>query len=320
MNFLTLYAIPIKTLKQESHRLNTSKPTGQKPALLSPKTSIPNTDSWFEVPDEFTFSVSNSISLRVYADTRPMNLKIADLEKGLILMLDGVELVGEGIGFGVPIIRDAKNTFFSGTSRVLVSQQNGIFRIRKEYSMDRVSRETLGNARLENRKARVLIDYLSALYQRHRYLRFLSLKDLTSRLGIRARFVSVPSIGKVIVTYEVVDRKIRVHVDFGSISADEVETLFVLNEQSSAYFRTYLDSDGSRFFDDRIGAWEDVTAEWASVLETQRNVGFRLRKVANSVLCRGRESLRGSMDWIGLDYELARGTRIFEYEIDLLGA
>jgi hypothetical protein len=99
-----------------------------------------------------------------------------------------------------------------------------------------------------------------------------------------------------------------------------MEALFVMNEQSSAYFRTYLDSDGSRFFDDRIGAWEGVAAEWASVLGAQRNVGFRLRKVANSVLRRGREFLLGSMDWVGLDYELARGTRIFEYEIDLLGA
>ena len=249
-----------------------------------------------------------------------MNLKIADLQKGLILMLDGVELVGEGIGFGVPIIKDAKNTFFSGTSRVLVFQQNGVFRIRKEYSMDRVSRETLGNARLENRRARVLIDYLSALYQRHRHLRFLWFKDLSSRLGVRARFVSASSIGKVIVTYEVVRRKIRVHVDFGSISADGVEALFVLNEQSSAYFRTYLDSNGSRFFDDRIGAWEDVTAGWASVFGTQRNVGFRVKRVANSALRRGREFLLGSMDWVGLDYELAPGTRIFEYEIDLLGA
>jgi len=249
-----------------------------------------------------------------------MNLKIADLQKGLILMLDGVELVGEGTGFGVPIIKDGKNTFFSGTSRVLGFQRNGVVHICKEYSMDRVSRETFGNARLENRKARVLIDYLSQLYQRHRHLRFLSLKDLTSRLGIRARFVSVPSIGKVIVTYEFVDRKIRVHVDFGSVPTNGLKALFVLNEQSSTYFRTCLDSNGSRFFDDRIGAWEDVTARWASVFGTRRNVGFRLKRVAGSSLRRGREYLLGSMDWVGLDYELARGTRIFEYEIDLLGA
>jgi hypothetical protein len=276
-------------------------------------------NSWFEIPDEFTCSISNSVSLRVYADTRPDIWKIADLQKGLILVLNGAELVGEGTGFGLPIIKGEKNTFFSGTSRVLVSQQEGVVRIRKEYSMDRVSRETFGNARLENRQGRLLIDYLSALYQKHRHLRFLSLKNLFSRLGIHARFVSVPSIGKVIVSYTLSDRKIHVKADLGSLQMNGLKTLFLSNEQSSNCFRNYVDSNGSEFSDGHIGAWEDVTADWASVLAFEGKVGFRLERVPNSVLRRGREFLRDSMDWVGLDYEVARGTRVFQYDIFILG-
>ncbi len=267
----------------------------------------------------FTVPISERLSLRVYADTRPLNWKIADLQKGLILMLRSNELVGEGAGFGVPIIKNSKNTFFSGTSRVTVSQQSRTVRIRKEFSMDRVSRETFGNTRLENREARVLIDHLSKLYQRHRHLRFLSLKNMFSRFGVHARFVSVPSVGTVTVSYVLKDRTISVKVDFRSILVDDVESLFVLNEQSSSCFRAYQDSNGSELFDRDIGAWDDVAAEWASMSELQGRIGFRLRRVPNSTLRRGREFLRDSMDWVGLDYELAPSTRVFQYEIDILG-
>jgi hypothetical protein len=278
------------------------------------------TNSWVEIPDEFTCSISDSVSLRVYADTRPNNGKIADLQKGLILVLNSAELVGEGTGFGVPIIKGEKNTFFSGTSQVFVSHQGGVVRIRKEYSMDRVSRETFGNARLENRQGRLFIDYLSALYQKHRHLRFLSLKNLFSRLGVHARFVSVSSIGKVIVSYILSDKKIHVNADFGSLQLTGLKTLFLLNEQSSKFFRNYSDSNGSEFSDSHIGAWEDVTADWASFLGFQGSVGFRLEKVENSILRRGREFLQNSMDWVGLDYEVTRETRVFQFDISILEA
>ncbi len=274
---------------------------------------------YLKVLGGFTVPISERLSLRVYADTRPLNWKIADLQKGLILMLRSNELVGEGAGFGVPIIKNSKNTFFSGTSRVSVSQQSSTVCIRKEFSIDRVSRETFGNTRLENREARVLIDHLSKLYQRHRHLRFLSLKDLVSRFGVHARFVSVPSVGTVTASYVLKDRKISVKVDFRSIIVDRVESLFVLNEQSSTCFGAYQDSNGSELFDGDIGAWDEVAAEWASMSELQGKIGFRLRRVPNSTLRRGREFLRDSMDWVGLDYELAPSTRVFEYEIDILG-
>jgi hypothetical protein len=58
----------------------------------------------FPIDESRTIRISDLISLRVYHDTRPHNLKIANLQKGLIFVYERNELVGEGTGFGLPIL------------------------------------------------------------------------------------------------------------------------------------------------------------------------------------------------------------------------
>jgi hypothetical protein len=41
--------------------------------------------------------------------------------------------------------------------------------------------------------------------------------------------------------------------------------------------------------------------------------------VKNSILRRGREFMKGSLDWVGLDYEVNPASAVFEYSIELLG-
>jgi len=60
------------------------------------------------------------VSLRLYASTEPRNLKIADLQKALILVVNGTEAVGEGTGFGLPVLVYSDETYFSGSSKLYV--------------------------------------------------------------------------------------------------------------------------------------------------------------------------------------------------------
>ncbi|HYA22380.1 MAG TPA: hypothetical protein VEG31_04350, partial [Thermoproteota archaeon] len=62
----------------------------------------------------YTIPLRASLALRIYSDNRPHNLKIAELQKGLILVHDEEELVGEGSGFGVPVLLCSGETYFSG--------------------------------------------------------------------------------------------------------------------------------------------------------------------------------------------------------------
>jgi hypothetical protein len=79
----------------------------------------------------YTHTISKSIALRIYSDTLPRNQKTANLQKGLILLCNGLELVGEGIGFGVAIAKYAGETFFSGSASLQINTKKNFIVIRK---------------------------------------------------------------------------------------------------------------------------------------------------------------------------------------------
>jgi hypothetical protein len=286
-------------------------------------TSLPpagQIDPDYSIAESHTIHISDLISLRVYRDTQPRILKIANLQKGLIIVYEENELVGEGTGFGLPVLVCSDQTYFSGSSTIRVAQQDDRWIIRKEFIMDRTARNRFRNVTLENRLARDLIAYLPRLYQMHPKLRFLRLKGVTQRIDISTSFLQIKPIGKVTVTYAVEKQRISISADFKDLERDKLEKMFMLNEQGSRFFRKYSDSQGTKLEDSKIGAWDGIRAEWASLKLPDNKVGFRLWKKKNSILRRGREYLKGSLDWVGLDYELSPETLIFEYPVEILGA
>lgn len=138
--------------------------------------------------DEYSIPVSGSLTLRIYSDTRPHNGKIADIQKGLILVYKGVETVGEGTGFGFPVLIHSGETYFSSTAQVSLKQKQNRTIVRKEFLMDRIARNRLRNVRLENRELRAMLRYVAGVYQRHKGLRSLTLKDLYTRIGVKSSF------------------------------------------------------------------------------------------------------------------------------------
>jgi hypothetical protein len=265
-----------------------------------------------------TCPVSDSVSLRIYSGTEPHNLKIADLQKGLILVINGTEAVGEGTGFGLPVPVYSDETYFSGTSRLHVSQLGQRCIIRKEFTMDRVARNSFRNVTLENRHARTFIEHFAHVYQKHPQLRLLALKGLTEKMSIGKAFPKAAPRGNVTVTYTVDNTRTTVKADFKSLEKTGLRRIFMLNEQGSQFFRKYTDSRGTELMDNEIGAWDGTDGEWACLKTLRGDIGFRLRNARGGVLRRGREFLEGSLDWVGLDYEISRRVDVFEYVIDVL--
>ena len=74
--------------------------------LVSPKSSI-NFQKIITVP------ISDRISVRLYADSRPHCMETATLHKGLVLILDNQEVIEEGMGFGLPVVKYKDKTYFS---------------------------------------------------------------------------------------------------------------------------------------------------------------------------------------------------------------
>ena len=113
--------------------------------------------------------------------------------------------------------------------------------------------------------------------------------------------------------------RIRVKLNFSQLEQANLAKVFILNEQGAHFFRTYADSEGLRLVDEEIGAWSNVTAQSAKIANEQNKIGFSLKSKEGSTLKRGREMMDGSLNWIGLDYELDPKCCNFEYEIELFG-
>lgn len=264
--------------------------------------------------------VSAHTSLRLYPDTRPHNCQIADLQKGLVLVHKGTERVGEGTGFGVPIARYDGKTYFSRTSTVRISRKGGYVTATKQFSLDTVAEKNFAKIKMENRPMHKLTTYIDELYRKHRHLRLLTLANLSKNLGLQTNFVRVKTIGTVIITYQIRPPILHVEVSLDSLRKNKLETVFLSNEQSSRFFAKYHDSSGAVLYDKKIGAWEKVDVDWACISNKTDDTGFRLWKVKDATLYRGREYLEDFFDWAGLDYEIGSEQTHFEYNVEILGS
>jgi hypothetical protein len=269
--------------------------------------------------NSYTIPFSGNIAVRVYSDTNPHNWKIADLQKGLVLVFKKAETVGEGTGFGLPILVYSDETCFSGTSRIHVSMKDNHWLVVKEFVMDRIQRNSFRNIKLKNHRARTLVGHLSRLYQEHPLLRFLTLKKLAGNMQIGTSFLETKPVGCIAVTYRVGKKEIQVEADFQKIEKNGLKKIFMLNEQGFTFFRRYTDSIGTLLTDGGIGAWDEVLGEWASINSTRNVFGFRLWKKDEAVLRRGQEYIKDSLDWVGLDYEINPKKAKFDYKIEIVG-
>ena len=272
-----------------------------------------------------THPISNSVAVRVHSDTKPKNMKTAQLQKGLILLYKGTEVIGEGTGFGVPIVKYFDETIFSGSSSLTVRTWGTIVEIRKKFIMDLVTRNTIRNCILENPKIRTLLDYISTIYKRQyqSHVRFaqyvLLMRSFFFKFGVKSTFIGGPSKGTIVVTYIVDRNRILVKVDLRSLERYNLDKIFVLNEQGAHFFRTYSDSENLKLDNEAIGAWNDVTSQTAKITNEKDKIGFSLKNIEGTKLRRGRELIKDSLDWIGLDYELSAEYSQFEYEIEVIG-
>ena len=156
------------------------------------------------------------------------------LQKGLVLLLDGRELIEEGVGFGVPIVRYTDKTFFSSKAEVSVQQSGSDFIIKKVYWLDTVSRKKFGKtAYIDDAIYSPLRKNFQALYIKHKKLSplFNKLMELRDAANIKTEFVTVKPRGTVKVTYHCKPTAIDIHVDFSKVTLNRCCEVLVLNEQ-----------------------------------------------------------------------------------------
>jgi len=264
----------------------------------------------------------DDLQLGVYADSRPRNLEIARLQKGLVLSLNGSELIEEGIGFGVPVVIYEDKTYFSGSASVTIEEKRQDWLVSKRFYMDTVSKKGWKDGVFVDAGLyKIVTDSLAKTYRNYPASRsvILPLIKWRTRLGIRTLFTRVEPRGSVLVNYSIRHNSVRIRADFSPLNKSRCKRVLLLNEQGAGFFGRFFDSEGLDLKDGEIGPWDPVSADWACFSNIDKVVRFCVRNRLNSMLFRGREQIKERLGWAGMGYELTPSMNHFDYTVRVHG-
>ena len=267
--------------------------------------------------DPFTIAITNRLSVRLYADSRPHCMETAALQKGLVFLHDQEELIEEGLGFGVPVAKYHDRTYFSTCAEVSFQETNWGVIIQKRYHLNSISKKVWRGSYIDDKFYSSWQKRFETLYLNHKKLAplFNRLMEFREIAKVKTEFVKVKDKGVITVNYQVNSAGIDVNVNFSNLAMNGCEELLVLNEQGSTSFNTYRDSDGLKLVGIRIGGWGIVTAKQALLQSSKRQVSFSLRGVSGATLLRGWERTKNRFSWAGLSYSLPPNHETFSYSI-----
>jgi hypothetical protein len=264
-----------------------------------------------------TFKLNGALAVRVYRDNKPCCLETALLQKGLVLVHNGKELIEEGIGFGVPVVKYLDKTLFSRTAQIVTGNEHSI---EKHFLLDTISTKRLHKTRVNDNFYEAIHKLFEKAYLGHQTMQPLNNKimELRDLLKIKTEFQSVKPRGLVKIKYTLLDDAVEVSADFSGLTAlEDCIELLVLNEQGANSFGCYRDTDGLRLFDGRIGAWDLVSAKTASLTNRAGDLGFSLKPESSTKLFRGWEKTKNRFSWAGLSYSIPPGKNRFDYVVRL---
>ena len=183
----------------------------------------------------FTQKLSNRLSVRIYRDCRPNYLETGTLQKGLVQMLDGEELIEEGVGFGVPVVKYEDKTFFSSQADVSIREIGCDIIITKVFTLDTVSLKKFGRVTYINEALySPLRKAFESLYLKNKRLTpfFNKAMELRDFANIKTEFLKVKPRGKVTMRYCCQSNGIDVSADFSKVTLNKCVEILVLNEQA----------------------------------------------------------------------------------------
>jgi hypothetical protein len=266
---------------------------------------------------QFTVHLTNRLSLRIYEDNRPHCLETGFLQKGLVLMKDGKELVEEGLGFGVPVIKYHDKTYFSSKAKISKQKTASGYLIKKTYLMDTISKKTWRGSYIDDNFYSIWHKRFAKLYLSRKELwpLFNRLMEYRELANIKTEFVKVKPCGIVETEYLIEGSLVKVTVNFIDLTLKGCEELLVMNEQGSTVFDTYIDSNGLVLVGAKIGGWHPVTAKHASIKNSDGLIAFQIDNTHIATLFRGWEKTKNRFSWSGLSYSLSPFCRTFSYTI-----
>lgn len=272
--------------------------------------------------EPYTVILQNGLALRVYPDASPNNMKIAQIQKGLVLVLNERELIEEGAGFGVPVAVFSDSTCFSGSAETQITVMFQSTIITKRYHMDTVSKKGWKNTVLPEISIQKFISrkLANAYMGKNTFIRkfFLPAANVRKRVGVKMVYQRTKSRGDIVVTYSINGNSIIINADFRGLNRNCLKKIVILNEQGSTFFQK-CSFNGSILVEEQIGAWRLLTADHVCFSNLVGSLNFSLRNLQNCRTFIGREHLNDFLSWVGIEYEAPQDLDSLEYEIKING-
>ncbi len=249
------------------------------------------------------------------------NYPTSRLQKGLILISNGQELAEEGVGFGVPVLKLGIKTIFPGEIELACLEKGSCREITAIFFLNLVERLTSQHlGKVKRRSLYRIKNHLEDLYRRFPLSRgpLTALSNtLRSSFGWQTTFEDAGCNHAVKVIYKVDSKTgiITVDVDVADVLKGGVTEVILMNEQGARHFDTYSDSSGVLLKGEKIGGWDEVTAERASFQSSTHRLAFSLQQINGARLFRGRELVGSRLAWSGFGYSFSPTNRRFTYTL-----
>ena len=233
-------------------------------------------------PTPLSMDLGNGLAVQAYKDTRPHVGKIMTVQKGLVLVQDGDELVEEGYGFGAPILIYQGQQYLSQHAEVEQSPDRR--QIVKRFQMDTIDTWT---------------EFLRPKYRP------------TPSLGTVVFTYTVASPGVLEVAADFTG--LRVEPELAYLSNEQGAIPFTLYSDSAG---------DQRYFADYVDQWQPASAPRTCFTAEKRRVRFCVETEPGQAKYVGREryiQYRWAgvfwLSWAGTDIELTRPRGVYRYRV-----
>ena len=233
----------------------------------------------------------------------------------------GLDLAEEAVGFGLPVLKRGLQAIFAGNIELDLLHRDSTWVVTAFYRMNLVEKIARpGTASARSKFLYAAKNYLAAIIRQLPPLRapLTSLSSALRRLfGWETIYEEAESSARVKMEYTMDEQKgvLVVDAELADVSHCRITEVIIMNEQGAHAFDQYRDSSGMRLSGEKIGCWDEVTAEEASVASSAHRIAFTLPRVAGARLFRGRELIGSRLAWAGFGYSFPPTARGFSYTI-----
>lgn len=228
-------------------------------------------------------------------------------------------MVEEGVGMGVPVAIYSDETYFASNAELSIDHEDGKT-VTKRFLMDRVSRKNWKiNGIVNSRIYRSVSKLLTGIYRDYPFSRgvIFPLMLIRNKLGVRTVYAKASPRGEIAVTYSVENSNLDIEVNLSGLNRESLKKVVLLNEQGATFFQRFCSSEGLDLVGDKIGAWDRVEGEWASLSNIGDTLGFSVKQLFGCRLFVGREYVQGHLAWTGMGYEVEPHRDTLSYTVHI---